>query len=186
MNKEELRKYYLNKRRSLSSEDIQSASEGICTSLFDNFEFKSGDSVHVFLPILSQNEINTYPIIDNLHQQGITTVVPVTDFKSKTMTSVLFEKGQETRLNKGIPEPIVKNRFDDQILTHILIPLAIFDKKGYRIGYGGGFYDRFLPKTNSKVQKIGLSAFKPVDNCKPNEFDIPLNHCITPQKKYSF
>ena len=186
MNKEELRKYYLNKRRSLSCEDTQSASEDICNSVFENFQFKSGDAVHVFLPILTQNEINTHLIINKLHEQGITTVVPVTDFKSKIMTSVLFEKGQETRLNKGIPEPIVQHRFDDQNLTHILIPLAIFDKRGYRIGYGGGFYDRFLPKANPKVQKIGLSIFKPVDNCEPNEFDIPLNHCITPQKKYSF
>ena len=69
----------------------------------------------------------------------------------------------------------------------VFIPLLCFDKKGNRVGYGGGYYDKFLTKTKSSCLKIGLSFFEPVDFIKGiNMNDIPLDMCVTPEKLYNF
>jgi 5-formyltetrahydrofolate cyclo-ligase len=69
----------------------------------------------------------------------------------------------------------------------VLIPLLCFDKKGYRVGYGKGYYDRFLTECRPDVLKIGLSIFEPIDEIiDVTEFDIKMNYCITPNKIWSF
>jgi len=69
----------------------------------------------------------------------------------------------------------------------VLVPLLSFDKKGFRVGYGKGFYDRFLMQCKSDCIKIGLSYFDPIDVIDDaDEFDVPLDFCITPQKVYVF
>jgi 5-formyltetrahydrofolate cyclo-ligase len=67
------------------------------------------------------------------------------------------------------------------------VPLLAFDEKGFRVGYGKGFYDRFLKQCKDGGIKIGLSYFNPIDTIEDaGEFDVPLNFCITPQKVYVF
>ena len=69
----------------------------------------------------------------------------------------------------------------------VFIPLLCFDKHGNRVGYGGGYYDKFLTKTKSSCLKIGLSFFEPVDFIQGiNMNDIPLDMCVTPEKLYNF
>ena len=69
----------------------------------------------------------------------------------------------------------------------VLVPLLAFDSKGYRVGYGKGFYDRFLKQCRNDCVKIGLSYFEPIDAINDaGEFDVPLDFCITPQKAYVF
>jgi 5-formyltetrahydrofolate cyclo-ligase len=75
---------------------------------------------------------------------------------------------------------------EDQIDV-VIVPLLSFDEKGNRVGYGKGFYDRFLSRCREDVIKIGLSFFdagKRIDDT--DEFDIPLTYCITPGKIYEF
>ena len=75
---------------------------------------------------------------------------------------------------------------EDQIDV-VIVPLLVFDEKGNRVGYGKGFYDRFLSRCREDVIKIGLSFFdaeKRIDDT--DEFDIPLTYCITPGKIYEF
>jgi 5-formyltetrahydrofolate cyclo-ligase len=69
----------------------------------------------------------------------------------------------------------------------VFIPLLACDLQGNRVGYGKGFYDRFLSKCRYDVKKIGLSFFDPVDKIEDvNVFDIPLDECITPKKTWVF
>lgn len=69
----------------------------------------------------------------------------------------------------------------------VLIPLLAFDKKGYRVGYGKGFYDRFLADCRPDVVKVGLSVFEPIDEIADlNEFDIKMDFCITPNRVWQF
>ena len=69
----------------------------------------------------------------------------------------------------------------------ILVPLLAYDLQGNRVGYGKGFYDRFLAKCNANVQKVGLSYFEPLDSIGDAEsFDIKLNSCISPEKIWIF
>ena len=69
----------------------------------------------------------------------------------------------------------------------VLVPLLGFDERGHRVGYGKGFYDRFLAECNPKIQKIGLSLFEPVAQIDDtSDFDIPLDACITPNRIWYF
>jgi 5-formyltetrahydrofolate cyclo-ligase len=69
----------------------------------------------------------------------------------------------------------------------VFIPLLAFDKSGHRVGYGAGYYDRFLSKCKPDCLKVGLSFFEPVDEISDaDEFDVKLNHCVTPSKIWTF
>ena len=73
------------------------------------------------------------------------------------------------------------------LIDAVIIPLLAFDEKGNRVGYGAGFYDRFLRNCKTNVTKIGLSFFPPEkEEIETNHFDIKLTHCITPEKIYIF
>ena len=62
-----------------------------------------------------------------------------------------------------------------------------FDLKGYRVGYGKGFYDRFFASLHEDTKRIGISIFEPCKDIEDiNEHDIPLTHCVTSNKTYSF
>ena len=71
----------------------------------------------------------------------------------------------------------------------IIFRILVFqwDTKGYRVGYGKGFYDRFFASLHKDVKKIGISLFMPCEIIEDtNEYDIPLTCCVTPNKNYSF
>ncbi|MDY6994028.1 MAG: 5-formyltetrahydrofolate cyclo-ligase, partial [Pseudomonadota bacterium] len=69
----------------------------------------------------------------------------------------------------------------------VLCPLLAFDKKGFRVGYGKGFYDRFFQKCQPNAIKVGLSFEEAVEHIEDiNQYDIPLNYCVTPKKLYVF
>jgi 5-formyltetrahydrofolate cyclo-ligase len=68
----------------------------------------------------------------------------------------------------------------------ILVPLLTFDLLGHRIGYGKGYYDRFLKLCRPTAQKIGISLFDPEDQLPAEDYDIKLTQVITPSQFYSF
>ena len=86
-----------------------------------------------------------------------------------------------------MPEPINAQSFDDIKIEVVLVPLLSFDRKGYRVGYGKGFYDRFFLKCNQATKKIGLSLEPPLGNIQnKHEQDIPLDATVTPDCVYEF
>ena len=73
------------------------------------------------------------------------------------------------------------------VMATLLVPLVIVDGYGNRIGYGKGFYDRYLSSCRAEAVKIGFSYFEPVGRIKDiSQFDVPLNLCITPLRIYEF
>ena len=69
----------------------------------------------------------------------------------------------------------------------VFVPLLSFDIEGNRVGYGSGFYDKFLKECDDNILKIGLSFFEPETRVEDtNASDIKLDYCITPQKVFSF
>mgnify|MGYP006267663559 FL=1 len=104
------------------------------------------------------------------------------------MESYLFENSTILKENKyGILEPVEGLMVETNIIDVIFLPLLAYDKMGNRVGYGGGFYDKFLKNCNSNVIKVGLSFFDPepkIDDI--SELDVKLDHCITPYNSFSF
>jgi len=87
----------------------------------------------------------------------------------------------------GIPEPLGGVRVDEQEIDLVFVPLLVFDEMGYRVGYGKGYYDRFLSKCRSDIQKVGLSFFEPIAQISDRDaYDIPLTAGITPTQTYYF
>ncbi|HEX8461529.1 MAG TPA: 5-formyltetrahydrofolate cyclo-ligase, partial [Segetibacter sp.] len=69
----------------------------------------------------------------------------------------------------------------------VFVPLLAYDKRGYRVGYGKGFYDRYLSLCKPEVLKVGFSYFGPEESIDDtHQFDVPLNYCITPDNIYEF
>ena len=87
----------------------------------------------------------------------------------------------------GIQEPQNGEIVNPLQFDMVLVPLLVFDTKGYRVGYGKGFYDRFFARCRKNVLKIGFSFFEPVVKVEDiDQFDVPLSHCITPSGIYEF
>jgi 5-formyltetrahydrofolate cyclo-ligase len=209
MKKVELRKKYLAERKALTEEQIQSASQRIHDWLFRSLPIHSYATVHTFLPIKKQNEINTWLIIKTLQRDFATNIVIPKANDDGTLSNYLLTNDTVLDENKwGIQEPMSPNRnvaltqkgnsIDDEIVNRksqivnqeidlVLVPLIIFDKLGYRVGYGKGYYDRFLAECRIDVVKVGLSIFDPVESISDlNDFDIKLDFCVTPQKIWQF
>jgi 5-formyltetrahydrofolate cyclo-ligase len=182
MNKSELRKHFLAKRKKLSLEALQEKSQAISERFFEAFDLSQIKTLHIFLPILKQNEINTQIIIQEIfqHYPDLTLVTSKSDFQLCTMESYIFNSHTEIKANRwGIPEPINAVSCSDEIIDMVLVPLLVFDQQGFRVGYGKGFYDRFLSKCRSDVMKVGLSLFEAVDKIdEVNEYDIKMDYCV--------
>lgn len=188
MEKARLRKIYKEKRQTLSAEDYSSFNVGINQLLIEFFSVHRVNCIHLFLPIRKNKEIDLKQFWLWCWSQNIKTVVPVTDFRTNNLKTALFSS--DTVLleqNMGIPEPTEPVFIDANEIGAVIVPLLAFDSKGYRVGYGGGFYDRFFEKLTKDVTKVGVSFFSPIDEVlDKNEFDIPVNICVTPSEKFEF
>ena len=185
MLKKELRLNFTSQRRQFSTEEVIASSQSIghlarLLPIWDNSTY------HIFLPIKKNNEIDTSTIIDYLQSRNKQILVP--KIKNEELDSILLLP--KTRLKEntwGIPEPTEGKSVEPQLIDVVFIPLLVFDKGGHRVGYGKGFYDRFLKTCRKDVVKIGLSFFEAVDEISDlNPGDIPMDYCVTPNKIYSF
>ena len=180
-NKSTLRKEALSRRKTLSSQEFDAMNNQLLNQ-FKTLDFASVKSIHIFLPIIAKREPNTFLIIDWLQQNypEITIIVPKADFESNIMSQHVYSGKEHLQPNDyQILEPIHDETFLG-VPDIVIIPLLAFDRKGYRVGYGKGFYDRFLE--NITTQKIGLSFFDPIEEIIDVHLnDIRLDKCITPK-----
>ncbi len=145
-------------------------------------------TIHIYIPIEAKNEIDTWPIIRSCWEKDLNTLVPAIDLTSRSITSRVLTP--ETKLQKniwGISEPLGADFADTNVIDLVVLPLLAYDKKGYRVGYGKGFYDKFLASFINPPLKVGLSYFEPVSEILDiHPHDIPLDICITPETIYKF
>ena len=188
LKKDVIRKEYAKKRQELSSLQFQEASSQLIQNTIELIKKNHPECIHCFLPIQSKDEINTAMIIQYCWENNIKVVVPVSNFDDGTLKTAEFSPHTKTKLTKhNIPEPMdpvwTKNNAIDLVIT----PLLAFDRKGYRVGYGKGFYDRFFASLSMETKKVGISLFGPCEAIENiNEHDIPLTYCVTPNKVFTF
>jgi 5-formyltetrahydrofolate cyclo-ligase len=190
MTKKELRSTYLNKRNELTHAEKYKLDDLILIQFQKLSLAADMNTLLSFWPILEKNEINTHPIIDFLmfRNPGLQIAYPVADHRNHSMKAVLTDDDTEfVEKTHAIMEPVRGAEFPAKELDIVLVPLLAFDKKGYRVGYGKGFYDRFLATCKKEVIKIGLSYFGPSDSIDDiDALDIKLSYCITPETIYQF
>jgi 5-formyltetrahydrofolate cyclo-ligase len=187
MTKAELRKVYLEKRKEITPGQLSRFSEAICEIALSNFQLEE-KTVSLFLPIERQKEINTYLIWEKGKNIGARIAVPKANFENNLLKHYLFENYDQLEVNSiGIPEPKKGKLIPVNQLDIVFVPLLVIDKQGHRVGYGKGFYDRFLHKCAPHCQFIGLNLFDPIDEITDVlPTDIRLHGLITPAKFIRF
>jgi len=185
--KKELRIKYKALRRSLSESQIEDFSLDIANQLL-KLDVWDKSFYHIFLTIEEQQEVNTDYILNILSGKDKNIVISKSNFEDYTMSHYLLTDNIKIKKNNhNIPEPVDGIPIPSDNIEVILIPLLAFDKSGNRIGYGKGFYDRFLTECKPKTIKIGLSFFEAEDETfKASEHDIILDYCVTPNKVFLF
>lgn len=189
MTKETLRKIYKEKRGFLSPQGIEKFTDLILIN-FQQIQLPFLSYIHTYITSEKLKEADTSAIIRYLRfrNPGLALLVPKIDITTGEMQHLHFNDEVELVHNAfGIAEPAEGKIAEPGEIDLVLVPLLAFDEKGYRVGYGKGYYDKFLPQCRKDVIKIGLSFFEPVDQIDDiNQFDIPLNYCVTPQQVYDF
>lgn len=184
MNKATLRKRYLEKRKALSNQSCHNMSYQIAENALPLIA--KDKVVSVFLPIRKFNEVNTWMVVHALKNEKL--AITRSDFENSTMQHFVYENNDQLAENEwGIPEPQYGKEVLPTEIDVILIPLLVCDLKGHRLGYGKGFYDRFLAKCKPETLKIGLNFFDPIErieDCLPT--DISLDVCVSPKEVYYF
>lgn len=186
-NKKELRLHYKNLRKSLSEEVLEAKSLEISNQLIQ-LPVWDKTYYHVFLPIEEQKEVNTEFILHLLSGKDKEIVISKSDFETRIMSHFLLTDNTKIRKNEyNIPEPVNGLEVPSQTIDVVFVPLLAFDVFGNRIGYGKGFYDKFLAECKPETIKIGLSFFEAVRQIDDVfESDIKLDYCVTPEKVYRF
>lgn len=187
MNKRELRIKYKALRLELSEDDIEAQSMVIANRLL-SLPIWDYQYYHLFLSIEKQKEVNTENILHILQGKDKHIIIPRTDVAHNSLTNILLTDNTILRKNKwGIPEPVDGIEIPASSMQVVFIPLLAFDKLGNRVGYGKGYYDKFLAECSNDVVKIGLSFFEAEPAVEDlYSSDIPLDYCITPNTSYRF
>jgi len=187
LSKKDLRKKYKELRSKLSEDEIDDLSIDIANNLL-KMSIWEQSFYHVFLSIQNKKEINTEFILHILQGKDKNIVVSKSNFENNTLEHILLTDGTILKVNSwGIPEPTDGIPIPEDKIQVVFIPLLAFDEKGNRIGYGKGFYDKFLAKCNPDTLKIGLSFFSPEKEIKEVlPTDIRLDYCVTPLNVYTF
>lgn len=190
MLKADLRKIYLTKLQSLAPAERFEKSNEIAEQFYQTFALEKIKILHLFLSIERNNEIQTSFIYQKIRKgfPNLKTVVPRINRETDEIESLEFNSSTQLSIkNWGIPEPIGNELTEAEKIDAVLVPLLCFDKKGFRVGYGKGFYDKFLKKCRKDCLKIGLSYFPPIDEISDiNAFDVTLDYCVTPKKIWKY
>lgn len=187
MFKKELRAKYKALRQELSLEDIEDKSLAVANKILQ-LDIWEKTYFHLFLTIEEQKEIETEYILQVLAGYDKEIVVAKSNFETLEMTNYLLTDNTKFQKNEyNIFEPVDGIEVPNAKIEVVFVPLLAFDKKGNRVGYGKGFYDKFLSKCNEDVIKVGLSFFEAEEEIEGVfESDIRLDYCVTPTTNYSF
>ena len=187
MKKLELRPKYKALRKQLSGSEIEEMSLAIANKLL-TLPIWEKTYFHIFLPIKEHHEVNTEFILHLLSGKDKEIIISKSDFETRKMTHFLLTDNTRIKKNEyNIPEPVDGIEVPSHKIEVVFIPLLAFDTIGHRVGYGKGFYDKFLNECKPQTIKIGLSFFKAEELIEDVfEGDVQLDFCITPEKIYSF
>lgn len=142
---------------------------------------------HIFLPISAKKEVNTEYLLHILQGKDKSIVISKADFSTGGMNHFLLQENTVLKISKyGISEPVSGIEISPEIIDVVFVPLLAYGQNGHRIGYGKGFYDRFLEKCNPNTNFVGLSFFDPEPEVFSEANDVPLDFCITPQNIFDF
>lgn len=190
MTKQELRKIYTHKRAALSEAEYGHLNFQLYQNFFSTVDLSFIKVLHTFLPIIRKKEVDTWLILDRIRREfpNVRISIPKVNGETGVFDSFYFEGLHQLAMNEwGIQEPKQGIPTEPDKIDIVLIPLLAYDKHGNRVGYGKGFYDKFLATCRPDCQKIGLSLFGAEEKISDfNKNDVKLDSCITPSDVIRF
>lgn len=170
------------KNRSKIAKDTREAySREIANSLYETDHYKDAETIMAFISFGS--EINTRYLIEHAIDEGKTVVIPVMvpETRELKISRILdYSELEIGHYNILTPKKEFLRFLEAETIDLVLVPGLIFAKDGYRIGYGGGYYDRFLSKLNKDVPKLAIGFdMQLTDKVPTDEYDIPVDYILT-------
>ena len=191
MIKEALRILYKQKREELTA-PIKLQLDDLLLLQFQQLAIDIPSNIMYYKIKNNSNEFDPQLVIDYCYFKnvGIKLSLPrmLPDFNSAAMVAEEIGSNTQFFINAyGIPEPKAGSEISNELIDLVIVPLLCFDKLGNRVGYGKGYYDRFLKNCRKDCIKIGFSYFAPIASIDDtNEFDIPLDYGISPDAIHEF
>ncbi len=170
MNKTEIREYIRRKKREMSEEEIQRRSALLAEKLFESDVYKNAGTVYGYVSY--NQEVRTLPILERALRDGKRVAVPKV-FGDKMKFICITDLGSLEKGYGGILEPTADGPIGDDKDALVLMPGLAFDRAGHRIGYGGGFYDKFLAEEPGHPTVALCYDFQVFERIETEEHDIP-------------
>ncbi|KGK31102.1 5-formyltetrahydrofolate cyclo-ligase [Cellulophaga sp. E6(2014)] len=186
MIKKDLRLTYTSRREKLSPDELIDSSISIANNLLQ-LPIWNKNNYHLYLSISEKKEIDTSFILSILQGKDKNVILSKM-LDSHTLQHYLLTDNTLIKKNKwNVPEPVDGIEIPTKSIDVVFIPLLAFDALGNRVGYGKGYYDKFLADCNENCLKVGLSFFEAADTITDIlATDIKLDYCVTPNKTYTF
>jgi len=187
MNKNEIRKVISKRRKRMSEKEVRDKSHIIIKKLMETDEFKKAENLMVYLSFA--NEVFTFDLIEKSMKMGKKVIVPYTIKDTYKIIPTLLKNIEEDleissygymEPKKDKIQPILEENID---LT--VVPGLAFDKKMNRIGFGKGYYDRYLAKTRQESKNIAIAyEYQVLEAIPTDDFDVKMDFIITEESTY--
>lgn len=174
MDKKTLRREIREKKRAMTIEEIELASAKLGELLVQSELYQKASTIYGYLPY--NQEVRTVPMLERALSEGKRVAVPKC-YGEEMRFIYMDDLSQVEKGYAGIPEPIADGPVADDKTALVLMPGLAFDPEGHRIGYGGGFYDRFLAAEPNHPTLALCYDFQMLPKLETEEFDIPVD-CV--------
>ena len=172
MDKKELRRQIREKKREMTPEQIELASEKLKELFLATEQYREAKTVYGYLPY--NQEVRTVSMLQQALAEGKRVAVPKV-YGDEMKFIYLTDLAQVAEGYAGIPEPVADGPVADDPTALVLMPGLVFDKEGHRIGYGGGFYDKFLTEEPGHPTVALCYDFQIVKELPTEKFDVPVD-----------
>lgn len=174
MDKQALRKMIREKKRAMTEAQIQEASARLAQQLYQSPLYRQATTIYGYLPY--NQEVRTIPMLEQALAEGKRVAVPKV-YGDEMRFLYIDDLSRVEKGYAGIPEPIDDEPIAVDPTALVLMPGLAFDRAGHRIGYGGGFYDKFLSAEPEHPTLALCYGFQMLDELPTEEFDIPVD-CV--------
>ena len=172
MDKKQLRRMIRERKRAMTEAEIQSRSEALAQLLYASEAYRNAKTIYGYLPY--NQEVRTVPMLEQALRDGKRVAVPKV-FGDEMKFLYLQDLTQVAKGYAGIPEPIADEPVAEDKTALVLMPGLAFDPEGHRIGYGGGFYDKFLAAEPDHPTLALCYEFQLLPKLETEEHDIPVD-----------
>lgn len=172
MPKQQLRQRILLQRQALPPEEIQKRSEILCDMMLSSSQYQSAKALYGYLPF--RNEVQILPLLHQAMADGKLVALP--KCCGKEMRFIQVDDLTRMQFGRfGAPEPVQNAPIAREDSALVIVPGVVFDRRGYRIGYGGGYYDRFLAQEPNHPTIALCYDFQLVPRLDADPHDIPVD-----------